>query len=74
MTEIFGGDQAGECVQELALRSAMKDLSHTQTICKDEDQQFKLANPGQMGQRISLHYLLVDPEIGTISTANVPLQ
>lgn len=75
LTEVFGCEQQGPCVQEVGdvvcregrLLAFPNILQHCVRL-------FKLADPTKPGHRKILALFLVDPNIRVISTANVPPQ
>jgi len=75
LTDIFGCEQEGSCVQELGgVETREGRLLTFPNILQHRVGHFKLADPTKSGHRKIAALFLVDPNIKVISTAHVPCQ
>jgi len=75
LTDIFGCEQGGSCVQELGgVETSEGRLLTFPNILQHCVGPFRLADPTKPGHRKIVALFLVDPNIKVISTAHVPCQ
>jgi hypothetical protein len=75
LTEIFGCENDGPCVQEVGSVDCFEGRLLTfPNILQHQVRPFKLEDPTKKGHRKILALFLIDPGVRIISTANVPPQ